>query len=642
MATAVDEGRGAAGVEQASAAGVVEVADGRIRFSHPLLGSVVYASASPSRRRALHARLAEVVDDPDERARGTSRSLPPVPTTSGGGSGSRCPPGPGARGTAGRCRALEQARRLTPPSDSDGWRRAVEAGECHLEAGDTERARALLEDVVARLPPGQERAIAITRLAWVEAFGKGFHVGADLFRTALAEIGDDSHRVEIEPGLAWSLHEIGDLPAAEPHARAALELAERSGRPALLASALEALAFFETIRGRGVPTALIERALELDTEDEWRSMLGRSRPAWIEGMLLSWAGDPAGSRTILERLRSSVVARGDDHSLTYVAFHLGRVECLAGNWELAARYADECFEMMAQTGQKEERPFALTVRALVVAHVGRVDDARGDRRRAAARARSGRRPAHLEMLAIRGFLEHSLGDAREAHRFLGPLPHAVADAGFGEPALFRFHGDAIETLLALGDPDAAATLLDELDGQARATGRVWAHTIGCRSRALVDAAAGKTEAALAGAARALELHEELEEPFELARTLFVMGTLQRRTRQKRAARESLTQALAMFDHLGARLWSEKAHAELGRIGGRAPAPGALTPTEERVAGLVAAGHTYREVADALFISPKTVQWNLSKIYRKLGIRSRAELAAKLAAEQTPAVPPVPE
>ena len=81
-----------------------------------------------------------------------------------------------------------------------------------------------------------------------------------------------------------------------------------------------------------------------------------------------------------------------------------------------------------------------------------------------------------------------------------------------------------------------------------------------------------------------------------------------------------------------RLWSEKARAELARISGRAPAPGTLTPTEERVAALIAAGNTYREVADALFLSPKTVQWNLSKIYRKLGFRSRGELAARLAAE----------
>ena len=147
----------------------------------------------------------------------------------------------------------------------------------------------------------------------------------------------------------------------------------------------------------------------------------------------------------------------------------------------------------------------------------------------------------------------------------------------------------------------------------------------------------------------------LQEPFERARTLLALGTIQRRDRKKRAARQSLERALAVFDQLGASLWSHKARAELARIGGRSAGPGRLTPTEERVATLVAAGLTYREVADALFISPKTVQWNLSKIYRKLGIRSRAQLGAKLASEggspgespsdaggQRPAVPPVPE
>ena len=122
----------------------------------------------------------------------------------------------------------------------------------------------LLEEVVAHLPPGRERAIALTRLAWVSGFGHGFHVSADLFRDALAEIGDDpAARIEIERGLAWSIHEIGDVAAAEPHARAALELAERLGEPGVLASALADMAFFQTIRGRGIPTALIERAVEL-------------------------------------------------------------------------------------------------------------------------------------------------------------------------------------------------------------------------------------------------------------------------------------------------------------------------------------------------------------------------------------------
>lgn len=258
-------------------------------------------------------------------------------------------------------------------------------------------------------------------------------------------------------------------------------------------------------------------------------------------------------------------------------------------------------------------------------------------------------PAHLELLAIRGFLEYSLGDAKEARRFLDPLPQAVAEAGFGEPALFRFHGDTIETLLALGEREAAAALLVELEEQGNALERVWALTVAGRCRALLSAAAGELETATRELDRALELHATLRQPFERARTLLVVGTLQRRDRKKQAARTSLGEAAAVFDNLGATLWSEKARAELGRIGGRTAVPGALTPTEHRVAALIAAGGTYREVADALFISPKTVQWNLSKIYRKLGIRSRAELAAKLAAEgaavdggeQPPAVPPVP-
>ncbi len=647
VAAAAGGGGGAAALEKAAAAGVLEVADGRVRFSHPLLASVVYAQTPPARRRELHARLAEIVDDPDEQALhlALAASGPDAQVAATVEDAARRARARGAPQAAAEL--WDRARMLTPPDDADAWRRTIEAGECHLEAGDTDRARLLLEEVVARLPPGRERAFALTRLAWVRAFGHGFRVSADLFRDALAEIGDDpAARIEIERGLAWSIHETGDVAAAEPHARAALELAERLEEPGLLASALADMAFFQTIRGRGIPTALIERALELeeDTEDEWRSILGRTRPAWVHGMLLEWAGDLDAARSTLTALRDTVLARGDEHTLGYVAPRLGQVECLAGNWELASHYAAECFEITAQTGQENQRTFALAIRARVDAHLGRVAETRAATDEGLPLALAvGVVPAHLEMLAIRGFLEHSLGEAREAHRFLGPLPRAVAEAGFGEPALFRFHGDAIETLLALGEHDAATALLAELEEQARATGRVWALTIASRCRALLSAAAGESDAAYASLDRALELHEQLQEPFERGRTLLVRGTLQRRNRKKRPARESLTQALAVFDELGARLWSERARAELRRIGGRAPAtPGVLTPTEERVAALVAAGRTYREVADALFISPKTVQWNLSKIYRKLGVRSRAELAAKLAAGQTPAVPPVPE
>jgi DNA-binding NarL/FixJ family response regulator len=118
-------------------------------------------------------------------------------------------------------------------------------------------------------------------------------------------------------------------------------------------------------------------------------------------------------------------------------------------------------------------------------------------------------------------------------------------------------------------------------------------------------------------------------PFDRGRTLLALGEVQRRAKQKRAARVSLEAALATFEELGAKLWAEKARAELARISGRAPA-GGLTPTEQRIAELVAEGGSNKEVAAALFVTVKTVERNLTRIYEKLGVRSRTELASRYA------------
>ena len=105
--------------------------------------------------------------------------------------------------------------------------------------------------------------------------------------------------------------------------------------------------------------------------------------------------------------------------------------------------------------------------------------------------------------------------------------------------------------------------------------------------------------------------------------------MQRRWKEKAAARETIGKALAVFEELGAALWAARARAELASIGGRAPSSGELTPAEQRVAALVAEGHTNREVAAMLFVAERTVEFHLSGIYRKLGIRSRAELARRI-------------
>ena len=657
LVVAAADGQGSTtGLAEAVDAGVLEVDGDRVRFAHPLLASVLYANATAAERRRLHERLAAVLEDPEERA-GHLALAAQGPDGAVAAELDEAAQKARARGAPDAAATLwEQARRFTPDELVDeAHRRGIEAAECHFEAGETERARALLEEIVAASPSGRDRAHALTRLAWVRAFKEGFHVGAELFEAALAEVRDDVRlRIEIERGLAWTAHESGNVAAAEARARAALEMAETLGEPKVLASALAELAFHQSLRGRGIAFSTIERALCLESDSGWQPILGR--PGWIHGILLAWAGKLDDSRATLETLRSSLLAHGDEHSASAITGHLGRVECLAGNWEQAARYAEECYEAITQTGHEEERPFALAVRALVFAHLGLVEPTRSATDEGLPLAlRVGVLPAYFELLAIRGFLELSLGSAAEAHQFLGPLPQAVAEAGFGEPAVFRFHGDAIETLLALGRTEEATALLVEFEHRGKALQRVWALTIASRCHALVSAAAGDLDRAYADLDRALELHERLQQPFERGRTLLVLGTIKRRQKKKRDAREALEQAIAVFDRLGARLWSEKARAELARISGRAPAPGGLTPTEEQVAARVAAGSTNREVADALFISPKTVQWNLSKIYRKLGVRSRAELAAKFASEggspgdslprargQSPAAPPVPD
>jgi DNA-binding CsgD family transcriptional regulator len=155
--------------------------------------------------------------------------------------------------------------------------------------------------------------------------------------------------------------------------------------------------------------------------------------------------------------------------------------------------------------------------------------------------------------------------------------------------------------------------------------------MGARCRGLVLAAQGDLDAAARSLDDALREHERLPMPFELGRTLLVLGLLQRRRNERRLAHESLEQALAIFNELGAPLWAARTSRELRPLGGRPTSRVALTPGEQRVAELAASGLTNRQVAAALFISPKTVEANLARAYRKLAIRSRAELGAYVAA-----------
>ena len=227
-----------------------------------------------------------------------------------------------------------------------------------------------------------------------------------------------------------------------------------------------------------------------------------------------------------------------------------------------------------------------------------------------------------------GLLELSLDRPAEAHEQLGPLVARVEGADIGEPGSIRFVTDDVEALVRLGELDAAATQLARFEQHAQRLGRWSALAAAHRCRGLIAAAAGAPDEAQAECNRALDEFEQLSLPFETARTLLALGVVQRQARQRRAARNSLERALRLFEELGASLWAERARAELGRISGRAPSRGELTASERRVAELVAEGQTNREVAAALHVTARTVEGTLSRVYAKLGVRSRTELARR--------------
>jgi DNA-binding CsgD family transcriptional regulator len=233
-------------------------------------------------------------------------------------------------------------------------------------------------------------------------------------------------------------------------------------------------------------------------------------------------------------------------------------------------------------------------------------------------------PPYLRAL---GFLELSLGNTAAAVPLLARAVDNAESFGIREPGVYRVHADLIEALIGTGELDRAEAVLDGFERHARTSAITWSLATSARCRGLLLAARGDVDAAERSLEAALREHERLPMPFERARTLLALGLLQRRRNRRRRADDVLAQALAVFDELGAPLWAARTRSELRPLGGRPTSRVALTPAEQRVADLAGSGLTNRQVAAALYISPKTVESSLARVYRKLEIRSRAELGA---------------
>jgi len=604
--------------------------NGRITFSHPLYASAVYGSASRAARRDLHARLAELVSNPEERARhlAVAATEPDAALALALENGAVVARSRGAWSSAAEL--LEQAGALTPPHDVDrAHARRISAGEHHIRAGDRPRARAVLEAVLKEPLSRPCRAEALRLLGEVSYNDENVNEAVRAFLEAL-ECADDPRTANvIELGLAYAYSVLWDFESAYPHTRRALERAESSPGKPLLSEALAYCAIFDWNTGRGIPWELLERSLALEDHDSLLPVAWR--PSLIAGLLHLYSGNHAEGRTRLRAVWADAVDRGDESDVAFVGLWLSWLECRAADLTRALVIADEALALALATGGQATGAWALCQRAYVHAMRGDVEEARKNIIEAAVLLeRFDFVLARLWIAAALAVLELSVGDVDAAWRACEPLVTVVEAQGIGEPVPLFFLPDALEALIALGQLDRAEALIDQLEERGRELAREWAIATGARSRALLLAARGDVPAAVANVDRALAVLENAEFPYELARTLLVAGILQRRQRKRSEAKASFERAYAMFERVRARLWAQRAAAEIDRLGLRRSSGEELTPSELRVAEHVARGMSNREVAAALSVSAKTVEATLSRVYRKLGISSRAELGAHMA------------
>ena len=613
----------------AVAAEVLEQANGKVRFAHPLLASAVIVEATEPERRGAHRLVASVVDEPINRARHVAAALeePDAETATVLEDAAELARSRGAPAVAAELG--EAAARATPPDlEDDRSRRVVSAARDHLAAGSAERGFLLARELLEQASPGRPRAEALALLGDLESRAGAMPTAVEHLREALCESdGDPELELPIHELLAHSLRVTEGLAVAEEHAREAVRLGEQLGDDGLTARALAALAIVRYNQGEPQSFALGQRAVDLARRSGDASAIGEAAVAL--GHCFYWSGRIDDARHVLGTELSAVVERNEPAAASLL-WYLALVEERGGRLALAREYADRSREIMLQYGspELEDDPIVLAPVARVAAFQGDEELARELAERACAfvEARGGMSTGRFHA-ALLGSLDHWAGDPMRAVERFEAFDQSRRAAGFSR-SIAAHSADHVESLLEVGRVADARALLAEWESQARKLGHRWAIPEIFRCRGVVAIHDGDVTAGIGLLEQAVELHEEVGDPFGRARALLLLGRTRRRARQKRSAREAIEAALAGFEAIGAAGWAGRARAELGSIGGRTRADG-LTPAEQRVAALVAEGRTNREVAAALFLGERTVETHLSHVYAKLGIRSRTELARTL-------------
>ena len=618
-----DAGGAQSGLDEAEEAGIVELRAGQIGFTHPLLASAVYTGATSRARRDTHARLARIATNLEERARHLALSVT-GPDEDAASALEQAAEQARARGAPSAATELYQlAVTITPAGETERllWRRQQAAGNL-FAAGDVSGARELVKQLLIALgcDPGTSSTLyLLASMSWND-----LPRVTELLMRALDEVGnDDAVRARILGDLSGAALSRCDLVSSVRWGDAALELASD---PAGLRFALSARAMAGYVLGHDT-TDLLERGVSLEGV---LAVAELSTPRTCLGQQQMWAGALDTARDTLEVELGRYLDQGHETASWEVKTVLGEVEFRAGHWERAIHFAREAHEIAVDAGWFDVFGQILPMKASIECATGETHQARADGIEGLSVCeRTGDRWNEIRARSALGFLELSLGDHAACHAWLGPVVERTENMGLREPGAFLFVPDEVEALVSLGELDAAVGLTERLEDQGLKLNRPLAIATAARCRGLIAGARRDLAAADEHLERSLRLHVSVQQPFELGRTMLVAGSVQRRMRRQRRARDLLGEALSVFEELGAPLWAAKARSELAGIGGRPPAPAALTATEEHVARLVAEGRTNREVAETLVMSVHTVDAHLRRIYRKLQVRSRTELSHRL-------------
>lgn len=626
-------------------ADVLELQGQRLRFTHPLIASIPYEDLAPEDRRSLHERLAQTVTDPEQHARHAALGAAEA-SASVAAELDAAARHARSRGSLDSAAELaELAMTATPAGERDDQlRRAVAAAEYLFLLGDQTRARAVVTTSLRAAAPGPGRVPGLLLQATIASWEHGDATVARWCTQALAEAGEDPllmarcHATFAETSPSGAEADLA-------HAQSAVNLLQGMASPPaeLLSNALTSLALHGCRLGHGLEVSMLERAVSLQAQGMPLPVSDRAGMAL--GMCLKVVDRFDDSRTWLQAMRTCATDEGDDSALPITLGHLATLECWAGDFPLALRLAVEGRDHAARFGCSAPMPASAHV--LVLAHLGRLSEARdlGERDLACDEALGYESAVALHLRSL-GFTELAAGNPGAAAAHFLRAVAITRVIGIGEPAIMRLHPDAVAALVAVGNLKEAARLTAELDASAVSKHLPWSTAIASRCHAMLCAASGDMPAALVALERALADHERLPMPFEEARTRLLRGSVLRRAGLRGDARRELQAALDVFSRLGTPVQAESARAELATIGGRLGGDGDLTAMEHRIITLVAAGKTSREVASALFLSVRTVESHLGHVYRKLGLRSRTELALWVTAHRTrqagpPAAPGMP-